>query len=88
MHAKKLHEGFSLSRGNEVKLLRDENECFSYKEFIDDIREGKQSLKLCRVVAYHQNGVNERETRMIVESAQVMLVRARCLWPKAMSQLL
>ena len=88
IRAKDSYENFGASCRNEVKLHRADNGRFSDKDFMHSIRDNKQSLELCAVGAHHQNGVSERAIRTIVESARIMLLHARRLWPEAMPQLL
>lgn len=88
IRTKDLYDNFAASCGNEVKLYRADNGRFSDNNFMHSIRDNKQSLELCAVGAHHQNGVSERAMRTIVESARIMLLHARRLWPEAIPQLL
>ena len=71
----------SLYSGVQVMDYVSDNGVYTSQEFMKELQQEGQGLKLCGVGAHHQNGVAERAIRTVVERARSMLLHAACKWP-------
>ena len=55
-------------------------------DFLKEVYSSGQHIELYGVGAHHQNSISEHCIQTIVESARMMLLHSRRLWPEAISQ--
>ncbi len=86
--AKKAFKKLALQGGNTVKQYHADNGQYADKGFMAALDANNQTITFCAAGAYHQNGIVERQIRVITEVAQTLLLHAQRHWPKCVDTML
>jgi hypothetical protein len=81
LESKMRFEREALTAGVTVQAFHTDNGVFTSKEFIRELAEKGQGLKLSGVSAQFQNGVAENAIKIVVRNARTMMIHATLRWP-------
>ena len=68
-------------RGVGVQNYHGDNGIYNAAEFLRELHDKGQGLKLSGVGAHHQNGISERAIKTIVDRARTLMLHALIHWP-------
>jgi hypothetical protein len=71
----------AMTCGVEVKAYHTDNGIFTSKEFMRDLAEKGQGIKMSGVSAQFQNGAAENAIKIVVRNARTMMIHATLRWP-------
>ena len=77
IEGKEAFEALLRTYGVEVKAYHADNGIFKANKWVSNCRQNKQRLTFAGVNAHHQNGVAERRTRDLQDSARAMLMHSK-----------
>lgn len=81
IESKMKFERESLSSGVTVQAYHTDNGVFTSKEFMRELGEKGQGMKLSGVSAQFQNGAAENGIKIVVRNARTMMLHAALRWP-------
>jgi len=83
LNAKIAFESYTSKRGVKIQHYHADNGRFADNEFMQDIKEKKQSIRFYGVNAHFQNDIAEKRIRDLQDAARRMLLHAKSRWKKA-----
>jgi hypothetical protein len=81
VESKRNFEREALLSGVTIKKYRSDNGIFVSQEFTNSLTKMSQTIDRCGIGAHHQNGIDERHIKTIVERTRTMLLHAIHRWP-------
>ena len=81
LRSKQEFKSYCASVGVCISQYHADNGRYQESKFVDDIKLHAQTISFCGTNAHHQNGIVERHNRTLTDSARVMLLHAKRLWP-------
>ena len=85
VESKHTFEHFAWDEGFKIKSYHSDNGIFSSAKFTSDCEKLDQKINYSGVGAQHQNGVAERNIKIVASWAQANLLHAAYHWPKHIS---
>ena len=65
-----------------VRRYHSDNSRFAEQPFQEAVEANNWNITFCGVGAHHQNGIAERKTRTLTETARTILLHAKQRWPE------
>ena len=86
--AKQAFETIAACSGHFIWWYHEDNGRYASNGFLASINADNQTITFCGVGAHHQNGVIERQIRVVTEKDRTLLLHAQRHWPECVDTML